>query len=67
LKLTSNGTDLGKTYYIKVVDNFDNFPASMNTPIYGKRSKSSDLWKLGGAARKFPVSGQIGVAGLFDV
>jgi hypothetical protein len=39
----------------------------MNTPIYDKRSKSSDLWKLGGAARKFPVSGQIGVAGLFDV
>jgi hypothetical protein len=35
-KPTSNGTDLGKTYHTRVVDNFDTFPTSINTPIYDK-------------------------------
>jgi hypothetical protein len=48
-KLTSNGRDLGKTCYIKVVDNFDNFAASMNKPIYDKRFRSKDFWKSRGA------------------
>jgi hypothetical protein len=43
LKLTSNGTDLGKIYYTKVVDNFDTFSASINTLIYNKRFRSNDL------------------------
>jgi hypothetical protein len=42
-KLTSNGIDLGKIYYTKVVDNFDTFPVSINTPIYEKRFRSDDL------------------------
>jgi hypothetical protein len=41
--LTSTSTDLGKTQYTEVVDNFDTFPASINTPSSDKRFRSDDL------------------------
>jgi hypothetical protein len=47
---TSNGTDLGKTPYIKTVDDFDAFPASIYTSSSDKWYRSNDLWKSGGAA-----------------
>jgi hypothetical protein len=50
LMLTSKDTDLGEDYYTRVVDNFDTFPASINTPIYDKWFRSNDLWKSRGAA-----------------
>jgi hypothetical protein len=31
--LTSNDTDSGKTWYTKVIDNFDTFPSSIYTPV----------------------------------
>jgi hypothetical protein len=43
--LTLNGTDLGKTYYARDVDNFDTFAASINKPLYDKRFRSNDFWK----------------------
>jgi hypothetical protein len=42
-KLTTNSTDLGGVHYTKVVDNFDTFPSSINTPLFDKRFKSNDL------------------------
>jgi hypothetical protein len=42
-----------------VVDNFDIFPVSIYTPLYDKRSRSNDRWKLGGDAENFQFSGQI--------
>jgi hypothetical protein len=45
LMWTSTNTDLGKAYYTKVVDNFDTFPANINTPLYEKRFRSNDLLK----------------------
>jgi hypothetical protein len=42
-KLTSNSTDLGKTYYTKVVDNFDTFPVSIDTTIQDKWLRSNEL------------------------
>jgi hypothetical protein len=47
---TSTGTDLAKTSYTKAVDDFDAFSAGIYTPLYGKRSRSNDLWKPGGTA-----------------
>jgi hypothetical protein len=41
--LTSKDTDLGKTFYTKVVDNLDTFPASIYTPTFNKWSGSNDL------------------------
>jgi hypothetical protein len=49
-KLTSNGTDLGKIYYTRVVDNFDTFPASTYTPSCNKWLRSNHLWKSSGVA-----------------
>jgi hypothetical protein len=43
--LTGNDTDLDKTHYSKVVDNFDTFPESIYTPSSDERSRSNDLWK----------------------
>jgi hypothetical protein len=42
-KLTSNSTDLGKTYYTKVVDNFDTFPVSIDMTIQDKWLRSNEL------------------------
>jgi lipoprotein signal peptidase len=36
LMLTSTSADLGKVHYTKVVDNFDIFPKSTNTPLFDK-------------------------------
>jgi hypothetical protein len=41
--LTSNDTDLGEAYYTKVLDNFNTFAASINTPLYIKQFRSNDL------------------------
>jgi hypothetical protein len=41
--MTSNDTDLGETYYTKVVDNFDTFPVSFYTLLSDKWSGSNDL------------------------
>jgi hypothetical protein len=49
--LASNDTDLGETFYTKVVDNFDTCPTSIYTHSSDKWSRSNDLWKTGGAAR----------------
>jgi hypothetical protein len=65
LKLTSNDTDLGKTLYMKVVDNFDTFPESIYTASSDKWSRSNDLWKSGGCCWNFQFSRQIGKADLF--
>jgi hypothetical protein len=35
---------------MKVVDNFNNFPESINTLLSDKRFRIMDLWKSGGAA-----------------
>jgi hypothetical protein len=43
--LTSNGADLGKVHYTKVVDNFDTFLEGINAPSSDKWSRSNDLWK----------------------
>jgi hypothetical protein len=42
-KLTSNGTDFGKTYYTRDVDNFDTFPVSTYTPSSDKWSRSNNI------------------------
>jgi hypothetical protein len=39
--LTSNGRDLGEENYMKVVDNFDRFPESINTPLSDKWFRSN--------------------------
>jgi hypothetical protein len=44
--LTSNGRDLGEENYMKVVDNFDRFPESINTPLSDKWFRSNGFWKL---------------------
>jgi hypothetical protein len=54
--LTSNITDLGEEYYIKVVDNYDTFPASIYTPISDKWSRSNVLQKSG-VLLEIPVFG----------
>jgi hypothetical protein len=43
LKLTSFGTYSGKVNYTKVVDNFDIFPESINTPLSDKWFRSNGL------------------------
>jgi hypothetical protein len=41
--LTSNGTDLGEEDYTKVVDNFDRFLESINTPLSNEWFRSNGL------------------------
>jgi hypothetical protein len=48
--LTSNGTGLEEAYYKEVVNNFDTFLESINTPIYDTRLMSNCLRKSMGAA-----------------
>jgi hypothetical protein len=48
--LTSNGTDLGEEDYTKIVDNFDSFLESINTPLSDEWFRSNGFWKLSGAA-----------------
>jgi hypothetical protein len=42
--LTSNGTDLGEEDCTKVVDNFDSFPESNNTPLSDEWFRSNGFW-----------------------
>jgi hypothetical protein len=48
--LTANGTNLWEEDYTNVIDNFDNFPKSINTPLSDKWFRSNGFWKLRGAA-----------------
>jgi hypothetical protein len=48
--LTANDTYLGKVPYTKFVDNFDIFPASINTSSSDKWFRSNDLLKSEDAA-----------------
>jgi hypothetical protein len=47
--LTSNDIDFGEEDYTKVVDNFDNFPENINTPLSDEWFRSNGFWKLRGA------------------
>jgi hypothetical protein len=53
--LTEFSTESGEMNNIKVVDNFDIFPESIDLPSYDQRIRSYDLCKLG-ALLEFPVS-----------
>jgi hypothetical protein len=44
-----------RIYYTKVVDNFDTFPANVNTLSSNNWSRSNDLWNSGGVAGIFSV------------
>jgi hypothetical protein len=46
-KTDTDLADSGKEDYMKVVDNFDNFPESINTLLSDKRFRIMDLWKSG--------------------
>jgi hypothetical protein len=41
--LTSTSTDLGNVHYTKVLENFDTFLVSIDTPLYDQHLRSNDL------------------------
>jgi hypothetical protein len=61
--LTEHGAGSGKKYNIKVIENFESFPESINTPSYHQRFRSYGHCKLGVlleiSSAEIQLSGQV--------